>query len=308
MHVSLCAAYAARGMPLGRGTMEEKAMNHKELLLQIVSLTLVLLVSASCGTAQPAPSPVPQTIAPSPEAIQSPSASATNTQEPTREVWDYVTLGDSFTAYADWPATYASYLEEDFLVEVKLHGYAVGDQTTAAMLDKIRTNEVIRQQIMEAEVITVQWGATSVGVPARLYAIGSCGGADGQDCLREAYSSLEADWVALLDELVALRSPEETHIITFRTGTWLPATLCDWGSECWEVLLTSMVEWGDFVERTAIERGIHVVDVDRVLTGPDYRQPPNEQYLQSDGFHLSQAGSIAAANLLRELELGAETP
>jgi N-acetylneuraminic acid mutarotase len=41
-------------------------MNHKRLLAQIVSLFLVVLVSAACGTAQPAPTPVPPTATPVP--------------------------------------------------------------------------------------------------------------------------------------------------------------------------------------------------------------------------------------------------
>jgi hypothetical protein len=272
-----------------------------------------LLGAVACGqvavkpTATPAPVALKPTPAP-PTATHVPSETTTNTPEPEREVWDYVTMGDSFTAYATWPKIYMSYLEEDLPVKVTIHAHASGSQNILAMLQQIRTNEKLRQQIMEADLITVNWGATTFQEPHTQYMLGTCGGTNGQDCLREASSNAGADWRALLDELVALRSPEVAHIITFRIGTWLPLLLCDWGSECWEGLLTHVVEWNDFVERTAIEHGIHVVDFDRAITGSDYRQPVNEAYLSGDKVHLSQEGSTVLANLLRELKLGAGTP
>lgn len=271
---------------------------------------LLALMLASCTTGTPLPpSPQPratETLLPS--TPTSPAATATDAADVTQEAWDYVTLGDSFTEAAAWPEIYASYIEEDLLIEVTLHQEARSGEASSA-LRRIRTDDSLRRLIMEAEVITVNIVVGSLEIPLIQFRGGiRCGGSDGQDCLRSEFASVEADWSALMEELVALRGPEEAHIVTFRVGSWLPQVICDWGSECWEVLLGYFLELNDSIERVAIELGVHVVDVNQYFTGADYRQPANSAYLESDEVHVSEDGSVIIADLLRELGLQGHMP
>jgi lysophospholipase L1-like esterase len=278
------------------------------LYMRLAGLLAILV--ASCGRGTPvAPATQPRaTETQLPSTPTDAGATSTDAAGGASEAWDYVALGDSFTAVATWPEIYASTMEEELGVEVTLHREARPGQRASDALLRIQTDDRLRRLIMEAEVITVNVGANSLEYPFRQYEAGTCGGEDGQDCLRSAVASVEADWSALLDELVALRGPEEAHIVTFRFGSWLPQVICDWGSECWEVLLGYLLTFNDSVERAANERGIHVVDVNPPFVGADYRQPVNREYVVSDGIHVSEDGSVVITDLLLELGLPQGVP
>jgi lysophospholipase L1-like esterase len=278
------------------------------LYMRLAGLLAILV--ASCGRGTPvAPATQPRaTETQLPSTPTDAGATSTDAAGGASEAWDYVALGDSFTAVATWPEIYASTMEEELGVEVTLHREARPGQGASDALLRIQTDDRLRRLITEAEVITVNVGANSLEYPFGQYKAGTCGGEDGQDCLRSAVTSVEADWSVLLDELVALRGPEEAHIVAFRFGSWLPQVICDWGSECWEVLLGYFLAFNDSVERAANERGVHVVDVNPPFVGADYRQPVNEEYVVSDGIHVSDDGSVVIADLLLELGLPQGVP
>jgi len=273
----------------------------------LVSFFAVLLASCTLGT--PSLTPLPPRPSRSPLPSPTITAAATSSAAPNHETFDYLALGDSFTGSAVWPEIYASFIEDDLLVDVVLHMEAIGGQIASAALQRMRTDDEFRRLIMEAEVITINLGVNSLEAPFNWYSVGlGCGGQDNQDCIRGEISSVKADWSALLEELVSLRDPEKSHIVTFKFGTWLAEAICEWGSECWEVLLGYLLELNEFIERTANEHGIQVIDVNRSFNGSDNRQPVNRQYLLSDRLHVSEDGSVIIADLLRELEFPEGVP
>jgi hypothetical protein len=224
------------------------------------------------------------------------------------DAWLYVAMGDSFTGLASWPEKYAAHLEQELGVDILFKDRSRGSQKIIEMLERIRTDEGLRKDIMQAELITVSYGSDSFRSPVQSYRDGTCGGTDGQDCLREAFSQAELDWGAFLDELIALRSPEEAPIVTFMIGVGLVQTTCEWGSDCWDVGTSYFIDWCDFLEQSATDRGIYVVDVNRYFNGEDYRQPTNKDLLLSDGFHLNSDGSAIIVDLLKGLNLDEKPP
>ena len=224
------------------------------------------------------------------------------------DAWLYVAMGDSFTGLASWPEQYAAHLEQELGVDILFKDRSRGSQKIIEMLERIRTDEGLRKDIMQAELITVSFGSDSFRMPVQSYRDGTCGGTDGQDCLRETFSQAEQDWGAFLDELITLRPPEEAPIVTFMGGVGLVQTTCDWGSDCWDVGTTFFINWCDFIEQSAVERGIYVVDVNRYFNGEDYRQPTNKELLLDDGFHLNSDGSAIIVDLLKGLNLDEKPP
>ena len=224
------------------------------------------------------------------------------------DAWLYVAMGDSFTGLASWPEKYAAHLEEKLGVEILFKDRFIGAQKIIEMLERIQTDEGLRKDIMQAKLITVNYGSDSFQVPIIKYKNGDCGGADGQDCLREAFSQAELDWGAFLDELIALRPPEEAPIVTFMNGVGLVQSTCAWGSDCWDVGTTYFIDWCNFIEQSATERGIYVVDVNKYFNGEDYRQPTNTDLLLSSGFHLNSNGSAIIVDLLKGLDLHEKPP
>lgn len=223
-------------------------------------------------------------------------------EAPRVETWDYVALGDSFTGFASWPRQLSSSIEQKLGVEVSLHDQTLSGQDAAVALERIRTDPRLRELIREAELITTNILAGSLESPLRTYeAGGDCGGSDNQNCLRKAFADIEADWRMFLEELVALPDADDVTIVTFKVGAWLAEHVCGWGNECWEVELGYLLDLNDFVERTALEHGLEVVDVNRAFHGPRYRMRIDDRYLLADGIHLSEEGSTVVADLLREV-------
>lgn len=224
--------------------------------------------------------------------------------------WDYVSLGSSFTGWASWPETYASFIEEDLGVNVTYYDKTINSAHSDTVLERIRTDNELRALLANAEVTTIGAVFSEWETPVMTYATGGdCGGADNQDCLREALSGTVERTEAIFDELVALRGPDEALISTFKIGTWLVELFCEWGSECWRVLAGYFVELFDSIERIAEERRVRVVNALEALHAPGvYEAPMNQSYLVSDRVHLSEEGSAIVANLLRDLgyELAAD--
>lgn len=235
---------------------------------------------------------------------------STTTSTPSPAHWDYVALGSSFTGWASWPDTYASFIEEDLGVTVTYHDRTINAAHSDVLLDLIRTDTELRSLLADAEVITFGAAFGEWETPVMTYANGGdCGGAENQNCLREALDGTVQRTEAIFDELVALRGPDEALISTFKIGTWLVELFCEWDSDCWRVLASYFIDLFDSIERIAKERNMRVVNAFEALHAPGvYEAPMNQNYLVSDRVHLSEEGSAIVAKLLRDLgyELAAD--
>ncbi|HZD17172.1 MAG TPA: SGNH/GDSL hydrolase family protein [Actinomycetota bacterium] len=210
-----------------------------------------------------------------------------------------VVIGDSFATLPSWPELYAAEVARVFGVEVRIHDFArSGDPDIFGM---VRSDPAVREALSGAEVIAIQ---PDVGPPtdraeARWFD-GTCGGRDGMRCFREEARAFQTEWRATVEELVALRGPDEAIIRAFQVGTWVYDTLYgpDFrGSEDWEAVLAGMILVNEAIADVANAAGIAVIDVNAAFSGADYRQPlPPE--LSNDGLHPSQQGSEVIVELL----------
>jgi hypothetical protein len=247
-------------------------------VVMLLTISIILVACSSLGTSQP--TPTPETTS-----------------------WDYVALGDSFTGRGDWPKQYAIYIEKDLGIKVMMHNRAVSGQRIAETLDRLRSNDELRDLISEAEIITINWSPSSLNGPEASYLGGNCGGDDNQNCLRETLVEMQDDWEATLDQIIQLRGSNNSIIRTFLYGRW-PYDAFYGGrvnAEQMEVLLRYYFAMNDFVAESAASRGIPVADVGRAFEGEDYSEKIPTEYLLSDGLHLSEQGSTVVADLLREL-------
>ncbi len=202
--------------------------------------------------------------------------------------WDYVALGDSLAAgvgaergYVD---RYAAHLRNDTGARVRVSNFGVSGQTSSELLDALRGDESMRRAIEGAEVVTFNIGINDLGRAGAAYEEGTCGGEDGEECLREAVEAVKDNWDAIATELLGLRSTGDTIIRTPGLG------------------YTPQAE--EKLEHYVSEVNRHIASTTRSKAVPYVEIPAGEIGMSPDGVHPNDAGYATIADRLRGLGFG----
>lgn len=135
--------------------------------------------------------------------------------------WDYSALGDSITFGVGASSTansfvsrYRDFMQIDNNVVVVLTNHGINGQTSAQLLNAIQTNQTLRIELQNAEVITFDIGGNDLLGARAVYKANACGGADGQNCLRTALANFRSNWDAIVVEILALRANSSVIVKT----------------------------------------------------------------------------------------------
>jgi lysophospholipase L1-like esterase len=202
--------------------------------------------------------------------------------------WDYVALGDSLAAgmgaergYVD---RYATHLRNDTGARIRVTNLGVSGQTSSELLDALKGDESMRRAIAGAEVVTFNIGLNDLGRAGAAYEEGTCGGEDGEECLREAVEAVKYNWDAIVTELLGLRSTGDTIIRTPGLG------------------YTPRAE--DDLQHYVSEVNRHIASTTRSKAVPYVEIPAGEIGMSPDGVHPNDAGYATIADRLRGLGFG----
>lgn len=215
--------------------------------------------------------------------------------------WDYVVLGDSITT--GYPEMYKALIEEDYdgEVTITIKDRHVGGQTSSQLLQNLKTNEQLREDIRNAELITIEipWAGCR-GALALSLSSTSCGGEDEQDCLRNCLATYESDTTAIYAELVSLCSPSEELIRAHDVYLFHTSTAQEVGA--FDVISSYWLQGNAHVHATAENYGIPVANIYEAFMGEDGMQAPEENGLvMSDKIHTTFEGQHLIAELLHQL-------
>lgn len=294
---------------------KEADMKRKYGVLRILTALWVGLLLSACGAPEVAPTPTevpPTATALPPTDTPVPTEAPTATPEEDETAWDYVALGDCVSGGGvgfgrSYLNLYAAYIAEDLGVEVKLHNRCVSSEKTASLLTRLQNDETVRQEVGEAEVITVWVGSNDIwdliygaDVGSEPPACGPLGEMD-LDCVREVVQVEEDNLDAILAEILSLRGADEALIRI--------ADSCNWFVEPWrdagafeELKEPAFEHWSRAISDLAAKHGVAVVHTHAAFNGPDgdeaippeYRHPnPTEWY------HVNEAGHVLIADLHR---------
>ncbi len=247
------------------------------------------------ATVSAAPTEAPTSTTP-------PAAAAESSDEPIV----YVVMGNSllFSTPAVMYA-YRDILQEDLGVEVDMRDHTVGGQATHHFLTQLRTNDRLRSDLAQADVVLLvvpndEWkepGYTIMGMDGRDPTI--CGGDDGLLCLRVAAANYNAMADEIFAELTALADPSETVIRVMDFQLFTP------GEDDEAAVATLAPLWQEsqeYVETVASRYGIPVAQVFDELMSPNGIGIPEEKGLvSSDGVHYTEVGTQLIAQMIREL-------
>jgi lysophospholipase L1-like esterase len=202
-----------------------------------------------------------------------------------RVSWDYVALGDSLAvgigARRGYVERYASYIATDTGARVEVVNLGLSGQTSSQLLYELRNDPSMRQTLGAAEIITFNIGINDLGHAGEAYENGTCGGHDNQECLHTAVKTLEANWDAIVAELLSLRTTDDAMIRTAGIG-YTPRVD--------EVFIPYVDEVNDHIATTAANNDI------------PYAQPYlGKEDIGPDGVHPNANGYEVIADRLRKL-------
>ena len=225
----------------------------------------------------------------------------------------YVPMGNSLTFYPlgsqSFNARYAAMLEEDFSVDVDVRGHTVGGQRTDDFLEQLRTNDRLREDLGDADVVTLlipndEWAepfSTAAGMGGRDPS--ECGGEDHQQCVRDVIDSYQQQVDRIFDELTAIVDPAETLVrvldfYQFMTNATTPETF--------DILYPYWHEGQEYVEQVAGQHGIPVAQVFDDFMGTDglYVDLIADGLVHPDGLHPTAEGAGRIAALVHDLGYG----
>jgi hypothetical protein len=275
-------------------------------------MVLMLIAVAACSdsggstAANPSTRTEDTTAAAELLATDAPTTDPRPIQDDSEEALVYVVMGNSllFSTPAVMYA-YRDILEEDLGVEVDMRDHTVGGQFTQDFLEQLRTNDRLRGDLAEADVIlslipNEEWKEpcyTIMAEDGRDPAV--CGGDDGLHCLRSVAASYNAMVEEIFVELTVLADPAEMAI---RVMDYYVFTAGEDDAAAVETLAPLWQESQEYVEVAADRYGIPVAQVYDEFMSPDGTGIPEQKGLVSDdGVHVTAAGSELIAQIIREL-------
>ena len=245
-------------------------------------------------------SPEPPTTSAS--STTAPTSSTTTTTTASPEPLLLLAFGDSFAARGGWPAQYAALAGETLGREAQVGGAvcSLGCTDMIRVLERADT----RALVADADIIVVQPRPGRVfATPFDSYLEGSCGGEDGQDCIRATLEDFRLYVHDLLDAATATAG-EDAVIRTAPAGIWAidhfwPGLRED-DPDTFVVFVEAMAEYIRLVEVESDGRCILMIDPSALLNGDDYLQRADPALLR-DGAHPSDEGSRVIAEDLHAL-------
>ena len=206
------------------------------------------------------------------------------------KTWDYVILGCAIGTWG-WTEYYGDYIETDLGVTIVRHDYMWPSQLASMLLENLQNKEELRDDIINAEVITI-----GIGFYDMKYAIVDYP----PHRINEELKTFRETYDAILSEILSLNNSSDTIIRVM--DFYCPYLRLYTDRGIYEDTKRYWMEFNKCIAEVAEKHGILVAQVFQAMNGVHGDDDPNEKgYLASDGLHLSDKGYLVVAKLFREL-------
>jgi lysophospholipase L1-like esterase len=217
----------------------------------------------------------------------------------------YVALGDSLAVgvgdnvEGGYVERYRDAAANDLDTAVVLQNLAVGGSTSADLLATLTVDASVRNAVSTADIVTFDIGGNDILIALFAFAGGTCGGTDGQDCLRQALDGFVQNWSLILAELRALNPGAMIRTMTYYNPFVVDLTPGDGTAVAWKPYF---VELNKTIRTSASAFGIAVADAALAFNGSKGTKDPIEAgYIDPDHIHPSPSGHALLADLFRGL-------
>ncbi|HKP71712.1 MAG TPA: GDSL-type esterase/lipase family protein [Pyrinomonadaceae bacterium] len=221
------------------------------------------------------------------------------------QTWQYTALGDSLAygmndSQGGYAARFRNHVQTDTGATVNLINRGVPGWTSADLLNALRTDEGLRAQIANSQIVTFDIGGNDMLDALNRYSTGTCGGADNQDCVRSTVANFKANWNAIISQLLSLRSPSNTVIRTM--DIYNPAVNLERFYGVFSILKPYLDDINRHVFLTAVSNRIACARVYQAFNGVNGELDAGARgYMSSDGVHPNDTGHQIIAGEFRAL-------
>lgn len=273
---------------------------------------LLAAVLAACSAGEGSSSTAGATTTPTTLAASSAGdtiVTATTTTTPVTQdgaSWELVGLGDSFTAtqnskgqtYLD---LYATALETSEGRTVNVDDRSDDANTTARLLEHLRTDEATRAAVSKADIIVISVGGNDSD-PFAVYPDGTCVPSQPlSDCLATYAPTFTANYESILTEVDRLRTGMATAIRVTSADNpfvgWSEAPTATFGVDFYAQVAEAETQAAC---STATNHGAKCLDYLHIFGGPDGTADP-APFLGPDHAHPGDAGIQAITDALLRL-------
>ena len=204
---------------------------------------------------------------------------------------------------------YEDHIEADNAgVIIDLENNAVSGATSDVVLASLLFDPAVRSDVAEAKVITVNVGGNDLRAARDIYRDQTCGGADNQNCIREAVEDFTDNWTAIINAIQSLR---EDDSVVRSMDVYYPYVNEDLATDSWagdgttndfQVFKPYVDEVNQHIASVLFDNQINFAHIYLVFNGPNGTvDPADKGFISLDGFHPNGSGHRVIADQLRQL-------
>jgi len=211
------------------------------------------------------------------------------------QTWDYVVIGSSIGTW--WMAHYGSLLESNLSVKIVYKSYYVANQKVSALLDRVMNDEFLREDIRNAEVITIGIGFADTSEAIYVYGASH---ANDRAKLQQELKTFRETYNSMLTEVVSLAPP--THTIIRIMDFYCPYVRRHTEDGVYGSTKRDWKSFNEVIVQAGRQHGIPVARVFQAFNGPSGDDDPDDRgYLSGDGTHPTLEGYKLIAEEFRKL-------
>ena len=230
--------------------------------------------------------------------------SSSDSQSPT---WPYAALGDSLAvgvlAEQGYVPRYQRNIQTDTGATVVLTNLGVNGWQSSDLLNALRNDTGFRAAILSAQVVTWDIGGNDLLAVRQEFIRGTCGGADNQECLRQAVAQFKVNWDAIVAEILAQRDPRNTILRTM--DIYNPFVALDRLGGRFTILNDYLNQVNAHIVASAALNNIPCAKVHEAFNGTSGEEDPIlKGFISIDGLHPNDRGHEEVAGALRQLGYG----